>query len=214
MLALASSMDLCGMECIDLTKNSVKVLGTYFSHNKKIEHWKELSLLKKIENVLKIWRTRNLTFQGKITILKTLSISKIIHLVSVTNVPLAIIVQLNKILKDFIWNWKHPKIRYSNLCNSYENGSLKSADTPNKLTSLQCSWIKRLYDSTTHCWKIIPAFLIKKNVEKNFILLSNLCINPCNKVKVKEFSSYYQDNFMKWEKHVSCFPSLRSTVAS
>ena len=30
-----------------------------------------LSLLKKIKNVLKIWRTRNLTVQGKITIFKT-----------------------------------------------------------------------------------------------------------------------------------------------
>ena len=33
-----------------------------------------LSLLKKIENVLKIWRIRNLTVQGKITIFKNLAI--------------------------------------------------------------------------------------------------------------------------------------------
>ena len=39
-----------------------------------------LSLLKKLENVLKIWRIRNLTFQEKITIFKTLAISKFIHL--------------------------------------------------------------------------------------------------------------------------------------
>ena len=31
------SMELCGMECIDLTKNSVKNLGIHFSYNKKIE---------------------------------------------------------------------------------------------------------------------------------------------------------------------------------
>ena len=32
------SMELCGMECIDLTKNSVKILGIHFSYNKRIEN--------------------------------------------------------------------------------------------------------------------------------------------------------------------------------
>ena len=30
------SMELCGMECIDLAKNPVKILGTHFSYNTKI----------------------------------------------------------------------------------------------------------------------------------------------------------------------------------
>ena len=160
----AVSMELCGMECIDLTKNSIKILGIHFSYNKKIENEVNfIKFVKKIENVLKIWRLRNLTIQGKITIFKTLAISKVIHLGLVTNVPQVIIDQLNKIQKDFIWNHKQPKIRHSTLCNTYENDGLKSIHIPNKFTSLQCSWIKRLYDTTTNCWKIIPAFLIRKN---------------------------------------------------
>ena len=82
------SMELCGMECIDFTKNSVKILGFHFSYNKKIENEENfIKLGKKIENVLKVWRIRNLTVQGKITIFKTLAISKIIHLALVTDVP-------------------------------------------------------------------------------------------------------------------------------
>ena len=94
---------------------------------------------------------RNLTVYGKITIFKTFPISKVIHLASVTNVPQVIIDQLNKIQKDFIWNRKHPKIRHPTLCNTHENGGLKSAHIPNKLTSLKCSWIKRSYYTTKHC---------------------------------------------------------------
>ena len=74
-----------------------------------------------MENVLKICRTRNLSVQGKVTIFKSLTISKVIHLASVTNVPHVIIDQLNKPLKDFIWNQKHPKIRHATVCNNYEN---------------------------------------------------------------------------------------------
>ena len=155
------------MECTDLTKKSVKILGIHFSYNKKIENEdKFFKLIKKIENVLKIWRIRNLIVQGKITIFKTLAISKVIHLALVTNVPQVIIDQLKKIQKDFIRNRRHPEIRHSTLCNTLENGGLKSFHIPNKLTSLQCSWIKRLYDVTTHCWKIIPAFSIRKKLGK------------------------------------------------
>ena len=97
------SMELCEMESIDLTKNLVKILGIHFSYNKKIEDEENfIKLIKKIENVLKIWRIRNLTVQGKITIFKTLAISKVIHLALVTNVSQVIVDQLNKIQKDFI----------------------------------------------------------------------------------------------------------------
>ena len=70
------SMELCGMDCIDLTINSVKILGIHFSYNKKTKNEDNfMKLIKKIENVLKTWRTRNLTVQGKMTIFKTLAIS-------------------------------------------------------------------------------------------------------------------------------------------
>ena len=88
------SRELYGIECIDLTKSSVKILGFHFSYNKKFENEENfIKLIKNIENVLNIWRTRNLTVQSKITIFKTLAISKVIRLALVTNVPHVIIDQ-------------------------------------------------------------------------------------------------------------------------
>ena len=45
---------------------------------------------------------RNLIVEGKITIFKTLAISKIVQLSLVTNVPTEIINELKKIQKEFI----------------------------------------------------------------------------------------------------------------
>ena len=53
----------------------------------------------KIEKLLKLWRMQNLTAEEKITIFKTLTISKIIHHSLVTNVLTVIISKLNKIQK-------------------------------------------------------------------------------------------------------------------
>ena len=45
---------------------------------------------------------RNLSLLGKITIFKTLTLSNIIHLALVTNVPTATIEVLSKIQKEFL----------------------------------------------------------------------------------------------------------------
>ena len=48
------SMKLCGMECIDLIKNLVKILGIHFSYNKKIEDEENfIKLIKKLRMFLK-----------------------------------------------------------------------------------------------------------------------------------------------------------------
>ena len=53
-------------------ENSVKILGIHFSYNKEIENDENfIKLIKKIENVIKIWRIRNLTVQSKIAVFKT-----------------------------------------------------------------------------------------------------------------------------------------------
>ena len=206
------SLALCGMDCIDLTKKTIKVLGIHFSYNKKLETEENfIRHVWKIEKVLKLWRMRNLTVEGKITIFKTLAISKIIHLSLVTNVPTEIINELNKIQKEFIWNGNNPKIKHSTLCNKYENGGLKNVDILSKVISLQCSWIKRLYDNSSHPWKIIPSHLIDTYLGKNFKFHSNLCI-PAN--KIKRFPIYYKQIFKRWSENLSSSPSLPSAIAS
>ena len=61
------------------------------------------------------------------------------HLSLVTNIPSEIINELNKILKEFIWNENNPKIKNTTLRNKYENGGLKNVDISSKIISLQCS---------------------------------------------------------------------------
>ena len=82
---------------------------------------------------------KNLTVEGKITIFKPSAIYKIMHLSLVTNIPSEIINELNKILKEFIWNENNTKIKNTTLRNKYENGGLKNVDISSKIISLQCS---------------------------------------------------------------------------
>ena len=95
---------LCGVQCVNLLTNTIKILGIYFSYNKKLENEKNfLDHIANLQKVINIWEMRNLSLLGKIIIFKTLALSKIIHLALITNVPTATIELLNKIQKDFLW---------------------------------------------------------------------------------------------------------------
>ena len=59
----------------------------------------------------------------------------------------------------------------------FKNGGLKNVDINKKIASLQCSWIKRLYDDSFHEWKLIPLKLIKKSFGDELKFHSNLSFN-------------------------------------
>ena len=66
---------------VNLNKETVKILGAYFSYNKNLEQYKNFCQhIVKIENILKLWRMRQLTLEGRITVFKSLAISKVLHL--------------------------------------------------------------------------------------------------------------------------------------
>ena len=68
---------LYGMKCLNLRKETVKVLSEIFCYNKTQEHEMNLqSHIVKIESVLSLWHMRNLTIEGKVLIFKSLEISK------------------------------------------------------------------------------------------------------------------------------------------
>ena len=59
--------------------------------------------------------------------------------------------------KEFIWNHDKTKIKEETLINNFDKGGLKDVNIPFKITSLQCSWVKRL---------LYLFFLVKSIQEK------------------------------------------------
>ena len=167
-------MALCGMERVNLKNSAIKILGIHFLYSKRLENDENYKrYIIKFETLLKLWRMRQLTIEGKILIFKTLAISKIVHLTLMRDVPSSPIAQLEKIQKQFIWKNGNPKLKHTTLCNEYEQGGLKNVDIFSKITSI---FSPRLYDDIFHAWKVLPLFLIKNHPGKNFVFHSNLSI--------------------------------------
>lgn len=62
----------CGIKCVDLNNDTLKIPGTHFSYYEKQNKEKNFyTNATNIQRVLKIWEMRNLTLKGKIAIFKT-----------------------------------------------------------------------------------------------------------------------------------------------
>ena len=185
----------------------------YYWFDKNLENEENfiINLVLKIEKLSRLWRMRNLSVAGKITVFKTLAISKIVHLALVKVIPNLVILEPDKIKKDFIWKNGNPKIKQDTLCKGYENGSSKNVDIMFKIISLQCSWVERLYDSSIHDWKLLILHIITQELGKHFLFHSNLYIDP---KKIKQFPKYYQEILLKWSGILSVPPRTSCTIAS
>ena len=84
----------CGVRCIDLNNNTLKILGTHFSYNEKLKEEKKIyKTVIDIQRVLKIWKMRNITLEGKIVIFKGIAISETVFQSFIT-VPKHITIEL------------------------------------------------------------------------------------------------------------------------
>ena len=106
--------------------NAIEILGVYYPYGNNFENQENfLNLVLKIEKLLRLSRMQNLSIAGKITVFKTLAISKIVHLALIKVILNSDILELVEIKKHFIWKNSNPKIQQDTLYKDDANGGLK-----------------------------------------------------------------------------------------
>ena len=121
--------------------NSTLALGINFSHDDEIAYKKNFEQkLTSMKSLLNLWFPRNLTLYGRITVLKSLAISKLVHNTSVLTFPPKFITLVNQAITQFVWN-KTVKIKHKTTIGPKELGGLDFPDFPD---SLKVTWVKRL----------------------------------------------------------------------
>ena len=126
-----------------------------------------------------------LSLKGKICIINSLAVSKLIYPISVLHVPSKVIQEVDNILFKFLWNNKTPKISKHVIIGNIEDGGLKMVDFKSKIKSAKVSWIRRLIDSTDAAWKHV-ANNMNPNVTLSHLVTCKLDIKLLE-VKLPKF---------------------------
>jgi len=140
-----------------LHADSVYALGIHFSNDANLLHKLNFhGKLEKVEKILNSWRRRKLNLYGKISIIKTLGLSKLIFSASVLPIPENFAQEVNKLTFKFLWDARPAKIKKSTITGLKEKGGLKMIDFEHMNKALKCAGINRLINGNKGAWKIIP----------------------------------------------------------
>ena len=130
-------------------KEHINALGVFFSYNQ--ESANRLNFEGKVlEKTLNTWQWRNLTLYGKINIVKTIGISKLIYSASVLPVPDHYVQEIKKLIFNFIWAGKTPEIKRNTIIGEKKNGGLKMCDFNIMEKALKITWVNRIQLKTNH----------------------------------------------------------------
>ena len=165
--------------------STFKFLGIIFSVNiETMVNFNYASKLEQIRNMLKQWSKRNLTPFGKITVLKTLVLSKLTYLfINLPDPSETFLNDLQKLMFNFLWDGKPDKIKRTCTFQTYEEGGLKMIDVKSFLCALKCTWMKRGCIENEKLFKMLvsmcPLFTKIKHRGGEFVnILMQRCVNP------------------------------------
>ena len=108
------------------------------------------------------WKQRDLTLMGKIQLIKTFVLSKLVYVSSLTPVPPWAFREIEVLIFDFLWNGKD-KIKRSTMFLDYDKGGLKLTDFQLFIRTQRIMWMKRLITGDSNMiWKRYFKYLTRK----------------------------------------------------
>ena len=74
--------------------------------------------------------------------------------------PAKILDNIDKLLFNFFWRNKPPRVKRSTIINDIQNGGIKMPDIYTVHATEKLAWMKRLLDNSTKKWKVLSFSLI------------------------------------------------------
>ena len=171
----------------------IKILGVYFGYDEKQRN--DLNFrqtLKSIKKSINMWKWRNLSLLGKIQIIKTFAIPKLMFRASVIPISNDLVKEANSIFYNFIWNGKD-KVKRCALISDIDKGGLKMLDIESMVSARRVICLKKFLEDYPSTWKSILNSCILP-VGGSLVLHCNF-----DTVKLKtQLPKYYKECFDAW----------------
>lgn len=189
-----SSDILCQDKNLSWGETSFKLLGVNFDVDlDKIVKLNYFDRIVQIKSLLKQWSKRNLTVIGRITVIKSLVLPILNHLIiSLPNPDEETIKKINDLMFTFIWNSPVNKVKKDILCKEYSEGGLKMIDLNVFINALKSTWIRRFCEKNCKWQNIFMSYIDKNKLFScGGAYIKNLYL------KIKNY--FWKDVLRSWE---------------
>ena len=145
--------------------NKFRLLGIDFDSDLAHMDTNFRNKIEEIDKLYKNWLYRKLTPMGKITIIKSLALSKLSHVAMVCPiVDQSLITKLKNMSFNFLWNGKPDRMKRTETYLPSEKGGLNMPDIEAFWASFKMTWVRRL---------MAPNCLWQKILKLNLLYVDN-----------------------------------------
>ena len=183
---------------ITWASDHIKALGIYFGHDIKSRtklNWE--NAIKAVEKRLELWKRRKLSLVGRILIVKSFGISKLVHLSSTIACSEDFVKKIHTLIYNFIWQGKRDHVKRDTIIASKEEGGLNMINFRLLDKSLKVTMLKRIIEPGNERWKILPQYYLNIFGPEYLILH----INALERKIIKELMipNVYKDIISAWQ---------------
>ena len=148
--------------------------------------------MNKAKQLLNCWNSRYLTPIGRITVIKTMVLSKFNYLFMSIVTPPKILDKLNKLLFFYLWGGKTHKVKQKSVCADYLKGGLHMVNIYNFEKSLKLVWMKNILSKFKSPWNLLLQESCKN-------LKQMIYIGPeWFQKHIKDVNPFWYDVFENW----------------
>jgi len=178
-------------------KENIKALGIWHGYNVNTDRiWNEK--IEKIKKNLKMWEMRDLTYEGKILLIKSLGISVVGYEIQMKGMPL----KYNKIIKDifwsFLWKKKTPLVNRESVCLAKSLGGLNMLDLDNYIRIKHIHWIDNIVTSEPQEWNITAKHWLKQWDERANTEYFITTITSLEPFDINSIAEFYREALKSW----------------
>ena len=142
--------------------------------------------------MLKQWSKRKFTLFGRITIIKSLALSKFVLLfLSLPNPHVELVIELEIIFFEFLWNAGPDKITRKLAIKNLSSGGLRMPHIYSFIKALKISWLRRVIQQANYTtWYILNPIYFDKVLSLGGEYARNLAMNIRN--------PFWKDILISW----------------
>ena len=154
--------------------------------------------IQSIKSLTQIWSQRSLSLKGKITVINSLLIPKLLYPSTNVCIPNKVYDEVDSLLFKFLWDNKPAKIRKNVIIRMIEEGGLKMPDFRTKVKSWKCLWVKRIdYGiNKNSLWMTIMNALFPKHCSIFLVCKSRVSNNFLE--SLEDVPKFYKDILSIW----------------
>ena len=190
------------------SNNSIDFLGIIVNIDRlnELEEENYAQLIEQANNILKSWHNRRMSLCGKIQIVNSLVASIFIY--RMQQLPLLssqTTKELERLVTEFIWNGRKPKIRLEMLMLKNEQGGRKLTNIRERDKSQKVMWIQRVADNTDPVLKYLAEYHMNVKIDYEIFWECNIAPDDCGNLNCK--SQFWKDLMYAW----ACYNHSRPT---